>query len=86
MYYISDCPAGKYAPNEGSVGCETCNRGTFSYYGSSTCTLCPEGKFANAMGSGSCTLCPSGSYNDSTGHVACTFCPAGSHFTFRASV
>lgn len=41
-----------------------CPPGTYSNseYGAQSCTVCPDGSYANSSGSIQCTICPKGSY------------------------
>jgi hypothetical protein len=72
------CPSGHFSAAGG--GCEPCLAGTFSEAGSTKCSLCGKGTFADSVGQASCTPCPSGLFNPREGGrdaEVCQKCPPG---------
>jgi len=69
------CEGGKYLSGEGGdalahnsgADCATCEKGSYSGEGSSSCTKCGVGTYSGVVGSANCTLCPLGRYGDSEG-------------------
>jgi hypothetical protein len=59
-----------------TVNCMVCATGEVSLPGSSNCTQCFRGFFANSE-TNTCELCPFNFYSSSPGQSQCTQCPAG---------
>jgi hypothetical protein len=59
-----------------TVNCTACSPGEVSLPGSSNCTQCLSGFFANSE-TNTCELCPVSSYTSDSGQTRCTPCPAG---------
>ena len=77
-----DCPAGYYAPSEGSLQCTACLPGSYSSQpGSQSCSSCPSGSYNPLYAATSCVACPLGTYMQALGAVAdqCSSCPAGKY-------
>ena len=71
--------------------CNLCPVGTYSATGSTACTTCPSGTFAQTLGSttcGACIACTDGYYaaNCGTGVGVCTQCPVGYYSRAGATV
>ena len=57
---LSPSVAGMYADQVGAVTCSTCDPGTFSREGDSTCSSCERGMVAKSTGSSECEMCSAG--------------------------
>ena len=61
------CRAGEHSPSGrnggGSAGCRMCIAGKFSLAGSTNCSNCAPGTYADNLGSINCTLCPVGTFS-----------------------
>ena len=77
------CVAGTSSPSTGSTSaanCQNCAVGYYSSAGSSSCTQCPVGTYADSVKSAQCTPCPAGKANPNTAGTsssACSCCLAG---------
>jgi hypothetical protein len=82
------CLGGKYSVTTGATSnglCLSCEAGTYAVTGSSRCTICPRGKYANSSTSAGssamyCLHCDKGkfwSYAQAVNNSACHECPAG---------
>jgi hypothetical protein len=60
-----------------------CPAGRYRKSDNVTCTLCPEGRFANVTGSTVCLACPAGTFSNNTGASYCLNCPV--HFYSESS-
>ncbi len=82
----STCPEGYYSPN--TTSCIACYAGSYNAdSASTTCNLCPAGKYSNTLGAVSaltCIDCPLGTFSLS-GSSMCTLCPPGSYSNVTAS-
>lgn len=76
-----DCAAGTWQEKYAKTSCELCPKGTYSTLGSSYCTHCAAGKFAETDESTSCEDCEAGEYQPLSGQSACESCPL--HSTSR---
>lgn len=56
------CASGKFGDSNRQTtdGCKNCLSGTYSYAGSSSCLLCPDGYYQDVEGEQECKLCPGG--------------------------
>ena len=63
--------------NQWGSWCEYCPTGTYSEYGSTSCTPCPAGTYHGAIGL--CFSCPTGTYSNVVGatYYTCQPCPLG---------
>ena len=72
------CLAGTYRPISGGVqaaSCAPCQPGLVSDKGSTRCTECSPGEYAEKAGKKRCTECPVGTYQDESGSSECKDCP-----------
>ncbi len=86
----TSCLGGKYSVATGATSnglCLSCEAGTYAVTGSSRCTICPRGKYANSSTSAGssamyCLHCDKGkfsSYSQAVNNSACCDCPPGLH-------
>jgi hypothetical protein len=76
------CPANTYGPEIGAKneisGCIRCASG-FALVGSSSCFICPIGKFSDPGSADPCPDCEPGFYSPVPGVLACLTCVAGTY-------
>jgi len=86
-YIFSDqcslCVGGTYSSGINKAICHTCESGTFSLQGSTTCSICKRGYYSNLPKSTSCTSCPSHSFANGSGLTSCSTCNDGTGFTLQ---
>ena len=79
------CPKGfSRSEDQAADVCLPCARGRYTgdAGGSSTCALCPEGRFGPAGTSGVCRDCPVGMFQDAKGSLECHNCPVNTFSKF----
>jgi hypothetical protein len=69
----TECEAGKYQDLTGQTECAECASGWGSPAGSSSCSQCLAGQYADGV----CKSCPSGQYQDQAGQTECAECASG---------
>jgi hypothetical protein len=83
----TSCPTGTASNSTGASSkntCKSCEPGTYSLSGDSSCTPCLPGFYSDTSNSGQCTPCPRNTYNELSGASSlsqCILCPSG---TFTA--
>eukprot|EP00617_Octactis_speculum_P011113 CAMPEP_0185792090 /NCGR_PEP_ID=MMETSP1174-20130828/158731_1 /TAXON_ID=35687 /ORGANISM="Dictyocha speculum, Strain CCMP1381" /LENGTH=788 /DNA_ID=CAMNT_0028487107 /DNA_START=446 /DNA_END=2812 /DNA_ORIENTATION=- len=75
--FCLSCPPGKYQNESLSAHCYNCQIGYSSPQGSTTCTACQRGKYADSAGIAKCINCPEGKYGNGTHVVSCERCRDG---------
>jgi hypothetical protein len=87
MAVCSQCAAATYSAQAGATSCSSCPEYSYaeSFAGSSSCILCPAGKFFDLLlwpwpedrvGPWVCKACSAGHYS-TEGQPSCYFCPVG---------
>ena len=56
---------------------EECDIGSFRNSETSSCSLCPAGRYGDVAGLFECHICPEGQISTSTGSLQCELCPEG---------
>ena len=67
-----ECPEGFFLAEDGS--CQRCGLGYYSKRGSTICTPCAVGSYANQLGSLACTNCPTGWTTSTKAATSCDIC------------
>ena len=70
----TQCPAGKHQGRKRSTTCLLCPVGKFAAMGSSSCTDCARGSFSDIVNASTCSLCDYGTYQSSVAQTACLRC------------